>query len=372
MQDIRWRSYPRVAAQPVTRSYIEYLVLAGKKPRTIDAYARGVELLLAFFNNDHNLLADADEDIGLLFIANLKRQRPKSRGRGGLVADAELPKTNVRRLRKPRLADTTVAQRVVACREYYGYLQRRKIRSLPFNPIPRGNNGANGEEPRRGPVKVVASPPWVPNDRQWKALLTHVILHEDERTRALFLLTYEGALRREEAVSLRHDDVDWETSIVTIRGGITKNGRTRHVPISGATMQLLQTYVDGSRASLLEAYGGDSDGPLFVSESTRNPAQPLSPGSFNDIVARIRVKLSLPALTPHTLRHQRCTMLKRSGASMDDIALLAGHKRLETTARYVHLAPIELGKRLQEKVAPYDAPIADLVARTIGIASGHE
>jgi len=66
-------------------------------------------------------------------------------------------------------------------------------------------------------------------------------------------------------------------------------------------------------------------------------------------------------LTPHTLRHQRCTILKRAGVSLDDIALFAGHKRTETTRLYIHLAPTELSKRIREKIEPFDATIRTLI-----------
>jgi len=65
----------------------------------------------------------------------------------------------------------------------------------------------------------------------------------------------------------------------------------------------------------------------------------------------------MPALTPHTLRHQRCTILKRAGVNLEDIALIAGHKSTETTRLYIHLAPSELSRRIREKVEPFDAAI---------------
>jgi integrase/recombinase XerD len=104
----------------------------------------------------------------------------------------------------------------------------------------------------------------------------------------------------------------------------------------------------------------------------RNPGRPLAVGAFDEIMERVRERAGLPALTPHTLRHQRCTILKRAGVSLDDIALFAGHKSTESTRLYIHLAPSELSRRIRAKVEPFDAPIQALVGQTIGKAVLHD
>jgi integrase len=130
--------------------------------------------------------------------------------------------------------------------------------------------------------------------------------------------------------------------------------------------------LEGDRRALIAAYDGDDVGPIFVSESTRNPGCPLAIGAFDEIMERVREKVGLPALTPHTLRHQRCTILKRAGVSLDDIALFAGHKSTETTRLYLHLAPTELSQRLHAKAEPFDAPIRVLVEQTLGQEGSHD
>src|SRR3984893_14022305 len=112
---------------------------------------------------------------------------------------------------------------------------------------------------------------------------------------------------------------------------------------------------------------------LCVLELTeRNPGCPLAVGAFDEIIERVREKVGMPALTPHTLRHQRCTILKRAGVSLDDIALLAGHKSTETTRIYLHLAPTELSQRIRTKIEPFDARIRALVEQALGKESSHE
>src|SRR5258708_30406631 len=106
---------------------------------------------------------------------------------------------------------------------------------------------------------------------------------------------------------------------------MTKGGGVRHVSVSACILGLVRDYLEGNRRALIAAYDGDDSGLIFLSESTRNPGCPLSVGAFDEIVEQVREKVGLSALTPHTLRHQRCTLLKRAGVDLDDIALFAGH-----------------------------------------------
>jgi len=362
IQDIQWEHYPHIAAHSAARSFVERLTLKGKRPKTIDAYARGIEDMFAYFSGvDPEHVLDADEADLDRYIASLKQRGPKKRGRGGMIED----ETKIRYLTGRKLSDNTIALRVVACRLFYDFLIRKNLRTDPVNPIGRGNDGRDGQRPVRGSVSKPQRLPWVPDDTIWEGFVRHVLLHEDMRTQAMILLAYDGALRREELMLLRVDDIDWTRGIITIRPETTKNGRMRHVPVSAAVLHLVRRYIEDNRQVLIAAYDGEDRGQIFLSESTRNPGRPLAVGAFDEIIERVREKVGLPALTPHTLRHQRCTILKRAGISLDEIALIAGHKSTETTRLYIHLAPSELSQRIRTKVEPFDAKIRILVEQAL-------
>jgi integrase/recombinase XerD len=368
-QEVRWEQYPLVAAQPAARSFVERLVLKGKRPKTVDAYARAVEDLLRYFTGtDPPDILEADEADLDGYIASLKQRGPKKRGRGGMVED----ETKIRYLTGRKLSDNTIAQRIVACRLFYDFLLHKQLRADPINPIARGSDGRDGHHPTRGPVHKHQRLPWVPSDEAWECFVRHVILNEDTRTKAMILLAYDAALRREELMSLRVDDIDWARGLVTIRPEITKGGRMRHVPVSACVLHVVRGYLEGDRRALIAAYDGDDLGPIFLSESTRNPGCPLAVGAFDEIIERVRESVELPALTPHTLRHQRCTILKRAGVSLDDIALFAGHKSTETTRLYIHVVPSELSNRIRTKVDVFDAPLRALIESTVGQEGFHE
>ncbi len=310
-QEVQWEHYPHVANHAAARAFVERLVLKGNRPKTVDAYARAVEDLLAYFSTtDPERLLEADEADLDGYIASLKRRGPKKRGRGGMIEDD----TRVRSLTGRKLSDNTIAQRIVACRLFYDFLLHKRLRADPINPITRGNDGRDGRHPTQGPVRRYKRLPWVPSDEVWECFVQHVILNEDARTKAMILLAYDAALRREELMSLRVDDIDWARGLVTIRPEITKGGRMRYVPVSACVLHLVRGYLEGDRRSLIAAYEGEDLGTIFLSESTRNPGRPLVVGAFD--------------------AHQR-TGAGKSGASRTDASYAASPAlyHLETSRR---------------------------------------
>src|SRR5260370_2465105 len=189
-QVLRWEYYQHVSAQAAARAFVERLGLGGKRSKTVDAYARAIEDLLSYFlETDPERLLEADEADLYGYIAHLKRCSPRKRGRGGTVED----RSKILTLTGRRLADTTIAQRVVACRLFYEFLIRKRLRTDPINPIARGSAGRNGQRPVPGPVPKRTRLPCVPSDEVWKQFFAQVILHESALTRTIISLCYYTA-----------------------------------------------------------------------------------------------------------------------------------------------------------------------------------
>jgi integrase len=236
--------------------------------------------------------------------------------------------------------------------------------------VPRGNRAHAGGKPERGPVPLARRLPWIAPADLWERIVLHVVTRESARNRAMILIAYDGALRREELVRLRDDDYDRERSLLKVRAETSKSGRDRWVPLSPISQRALDIYLDRSRRALVTALGLATPGPLFLSESTRNPGKPLLPGAFNDVIDVLRTALGLPQLHPHTFRHQRLTALKAAGVPLEDIALFAGHASTETTRLYLHLAPVELGARIRAATRAMDARLERLIADRLGQECG--
>jgi integrase len=121
------------------------------------------------------------------------------------------------------------------------------------------------------------------------------------------------------------------------------------IVLSHTTYTRLKAYCAGDRAALVAHYGADPAGPILLSESARNPGQPLTKWTVTDVFNRLRAALGLPHLTPHKLRHLMLTHLHRSG-EMDllDIARYGRHKSLASTQLYVHTDTSDLARKLNK------------------------
>ena len=90
---------------------------------------------------------------------------------------------------------------------------------------------------------------------------------------------------------------------------------------------------------------------LFLSESSRNRAVPITPCTWTKVVESIAEHSKLPKLTTHTLRHFRLTDLARVGLDIHEIATIAGHRVLQSAYIYIHLSARDLMQAVEESMA---------------------
>ena len=154
----------------------------------------------------------------------------------------------------------------------------------------------------------------------------------------MLALAYDAALRRE-LCSLRTDDVGPAHRTLRIRAETTKNRLERVVPYSVPTGVLLSEYL-AHRALVSWARG-----PLFLSGSRRNHAQPLSLWTWSKVVRRIALASGVERFSTHTTRHLCLTGLARMGWEVHAIAAFAGHRHTDSTLRYIHLSGRELAAK---------------------------
>lgn len=168
---------------------------------------------------------------------------------------------------------------------------------------------------------------------------------EPVRNRVMLALAYDAALRREELCALRTDDLDPAHRTLRVRAETTKTRRERVVPYSAPTGVLLGQYLR-HRGAISRARG-----PLFLSESRRNHAQPLTLWTWSKVVRRLALAAEVPRFSTHTTRHLCLTDLARMGWEIHAIASFAGHRSTESTMRYIHLSGRELSTRLNASMS---------------------
>ena len=176
-----------------------------------------------------------------------------------------------------------------------------------------------------------------------------VARNEPIRNRLMLALAYDAALRREELCLLQTDDLDPAHRTLHVRAETTKNRMSRVVPYSVATGDLLRTYLC-HRRTLTNARGR-----LFLSESRRNAAEPLTPWTWSKVVRMLALRAALPQFSTHTLRHLCLTDLARSGWELHAIAKFAGHRSTTTTLQYIHLSGRDLARKLESAMTSVHA-----------------
>jgi integrase/recombinase XerD len=354
MSEINWNCCPFVAQNPITRAFIEQMAKERKSPSTIENYSRDLnDFLSAFPDIPFSELLEADESRIADYVDWLWKREAKQR------AGQQKDRSKITYTTGSKLAPATIRRRISALRCFYRWSIRMRHRQDTLNPV---REGIRGRE--RGLVPVPPSTPWIPDERQWVAILAYVLTHCSIRDQALVLLAHDGALRREEIVLLRVDDIDWRTHTIAIRAGITKNKQAGTIALSHPTWTRLKEYIEGDRAALIMCYGGDPDGLIFLSDSQRNPGQPITKWTVKDLFDRIRDALHIPQLTPHKVRHLMLTELKKSGMELLDVSRYARHRRLSSTEVYLHTDLSDLARQVKQAHSRLETLIAQVEAES--------
>ena len=354
MPEINWRCCPLVAQNPITQAFIEQIAKERKSASTIENYSRDLnDFLSAFPETPFAALLEADESTIADYVDWLwKREARRGAGKPSNRSKITYPTGS-------RLAPATIRRRISTLRSFYRWSIRLRHRQDTLNPV---REGIPGRE--RGLVPVPTSVPWIPDERQWKAILRHVLTNCSLRDQVMVLLAHDGALRREEIVHLRVDDIDWRTQTIAIRAEITKNKLPGTIVLSHPTWTRLKAYIEGDRVALLTCYGGDWNGPIFLSDSQRNPGHPITKWTVKDLFDRIRDAVHLPQLTPHKMRHLMLTELKRSGMELLDVSRYARHRKLASTEIYLHTDLSDLARQVNKAHHRLETLIAHVEAHT--------
>jgi integrase len=246
------------------------------------------------------------------------------------------------------LANATMQQRITVLRLFCDSLIEQQLRQ--DNPVGRGHyvpGKAFGGMRDRGLLPHYHKLPWIPSDSQWQDLLRS-LTEESLRNQVLLLLAYDGALRREELVTLEISDFDFAYHQIRIRAEHAKNGRERVVGYGKVTSHLLETYLHHRRELSCKR------GPLFLSESHRNTASPIALVTWSKLVQKMALRVGLLQFTTHTPRHLRLTHLARAHLDLHQIALYAGHASLQTSMLYIHLSGVELTEAVSRSLASFE------------------
>jgi integrase len=93
----------------------------------------------------------------------------------------------------------------------------------------------------------------------------------------------------------------------------------------------------------------------------RNPGQPLSVWTFQDIIKKVRKLVGAPALTPHKLRHLMLNDLLRAGMERHEVSYYAGHISPESLNPYLHPQREEVARHVRKATKWRDEQVKRLI-----------
>jgi integrase len=141
-------------------------------------------------------------------------------------------------------------------------------------------------------------------------------------TRPFVILAIETAMRRGEILSLRWEDINYQTRTAYL--ALTKNGESRRVPLSTRAIETLQS----------------------LPRSIDGRVLPINFAALETNFKRARDRAGLVDLRIHDLRHTAATRLSEKLPNLLELSAVTGHKSLAMLKRYYHPNAEQLAMKL--------------------------
>jgi integrase/recombinase XerD len=328
----RWRLVGTEADRfELVNEYLAYLADRNYSPRTARAY--GYDLLAFCRWLESTGLAVEAVTTEVLFDYLRACREASVPGRPHNVV-------SLSGIRADRYAPSTINHRLVAVGGLFAFRTMREP-AMP-NPVPKGRearratsaerNGLLGHlatRPKQRSALRLREPKRLPralDRRETTDLLGSLRTWRDRAIAGLMLFS---GLRSCEVLALEVTDVDIGARWLRVSG---KGAKERRVPLDVDVAGVIQTYLLAERPDT-------SSSRLFVVAKGPNRGQPLTPAGLRTIFRYHRGKADVPAGHPHALRHTFGTALAEAGVDLAVMQALLGHAHVDTTARYIHLAP---------------------------------
>ncbi|HUF50272.1 MAG TPA: site-specific tyrosine recombinase XerD [Longimicrobiales bacterium] len=273
-------------------AFTDHLTLErGLSARTVDAYQRDLERLMAFMTAR------------------------------GVERAADVTATDLREfvyfLKDRGLQATSIRRSVSALRTFFGYLLAEGV--VVADPtdrieVPKTGRRLPGVLSREEVARILDAPD--PADRLFW------------RDKALLEFAYAAGVRVGELITLKVRDLDVQEGLAVVYG---KGAKERIVPVGRAALQALIVYLREIRPRLVRQR---AEGVVFVNAR----GTPLSRMGVWKILRRHVKRAGVKKrVTPHTLRHSFATHLLEGGADLAAVQDMLGHADIATTQIYTHV-----------------------------------
>jgi site-specific recombinase XerD len=315
----------------LVNEYLGYLVDRRYSPRTVRAYAFDLLALCRWLVGEGLTLAGVSTEVLLRFLAFCRTATYPGRPGGNVYSITDG--------RSVGYAAATVNRRLAAVSGLFEFAAMRDPSMA--SPVPRGAaRRTTGRAERAGMLGHLAQakpasrlrvrqPRRLPRGLDRGEVVALLDSFRSWRDRAIAGLMLFSGLRCAEVLGLQVSDVDVPRGWVRVIG---KGDKERRVPVDAEVAGWIQTYLLAERP--------DTDtATLFVVAKGPHRGQPLSAAGLRTVFRYHRARAGVPAAHPHALRHSFGTALAEAGVDLAVVQALMGHDHIDSSARYVHLAP---------------------------------
>ena len=303
---------PVVLGHPQLDRHLEFVAARGR-PNTVLATASDLKLFFDSVGKEPLEVTTADV---MEFIA--RQREPRIDAKVVRISDGE-----------SGLSAHTIKRRLSSVSGLYSYLMM--VGEHDRNPVPNGLSVRRRVRRGRGAfTPLVRAPRTLPKilDPAEVDALFAALRHR--RDKAMVEAMVFAGLRRREVLGLRIGDLRPGEGRVFVADG--KGGHQRFAFISKRFFRTTASYMEHERP---KAAGTDR---VFVCLKGQRRGRPLSEDGLEEIVRAARLRAALAHGTCHELRHTCFTRLREAGMSLEAIQVQAGHRSIESTRLYVHLA----------------------------------
>lgn len=165
-----------------------------------------------------------------------------------------------------------------------------------------------------------AMPKWL-NRNQQNQLMRHAEQFGSKRDAAIVRILLNTGLRVSELCNLKWNDVSLSERKGRLSINAGKGCKYREVPLNKDARLAFQDL----------GYAQHAGSKEYIFNGQRGV---LSPRGIQLMLKRLHTPEDLGMISPHQLRHTFCKNLIDAGISLEKVASLAGHERLDTTKLY--------------------------------------
>src|ERR687886_33760 len=221
------------------------------------------------------------------------------------------------RLAGLRRTRTTRARKLASLRHFLKFLKENDV--IAGNPAETITRARKEEKD-----------PTVLFKNEYKALLFEA--QGNSRDYAILLTFLKSGIRESELADLGIEDVDFAHDKLTVREG--KGKKERSIPLMPELKRALRRYLaDRDRQDNIV-----DEETLFLARNGTS----LNPSSIRKLVKKYYTKAGVRKSGVHTLRHTFSAHNVNNGMPIADLQKVLGHKKKETTLKYIHVVSSSL------------------------------